>query len=313
MIGVDVVAVVVAHGSLHGEPVHGLGSRAQRLTREGWQHMRVLISVDMEGVAGVVDPDDISPGQPEYERNRRLMTAEANAAVRGVLQFDRAAEVLVSDAHARYRNILPELLDRRCELLRGTPKPFGMLAGIDTGVDAVLFVGYHGKAGTPDSVLAHSVSGGVIGDIRCNGRSLGEIGLNVALAAHFGAVPVLVTGDGSVAREAGEVAPGIHAVTVKRALGARAASSLHPEEACDRIESTAVLALASRDEVSALRFDGPVELEVRVHRTRMAEQALLVPGMRFKDAADGCTLAYSAPDFPTAYNVIELIILLGML
>lgn len=277
--------------------------------------MRVLISVDMEGVAGVVDVDDISPGHPEYERNRRLMTAEANAAVRGVLRFDGAAQVLVGDAHARYRNILPELLDRRCELLRGTPKPFGMLAGIDAGVDAVFFIGYHGKAGTPGSVLAHTVAGGVIGDVRCNGRSLGEIGLNVALAAHFGAVPVLVTGDESVAWEAGEVAPGIHAVTVKRALGARAASGLHPEEACDRIESAATAALASLESagISPLRFDGPVELEVRVHRTRMAEQALLVPGMRFKDAADGCTLAYSAPDFPTAYNVIELIVLLGAL
>lgn len=275
--------------------------------------MRVLISVDMEGVAGVVDVDDISPGHVEYERNRRLMTAEANAAVRGVLRCDGSAEVLVGDAHARYRNILPELLDRRCELLRGTPKPFGMLAGIDAGVDAVLFIGYHGKAGTPGSVLAHTVSGGVIGDVRCNGRSLGEIGLNVALAAHFGAVPVLVTGDESVAREAGGVAPGIHAVTVKRALGARAAAGLHPDEACERIESAAAVAVASRAEVSALRFDGPVELEVRVHRTRMAEQALLVPGMRLKDAADGCTLAYSAPDFPTAYNVIELIVLLGAL
>lgn len=273
--------------------------------------MRVLISVDMEGVAGVVDVDDISPGHAEYERNRRLMTAEVNAAVRGVLNFDGTAEVLVSDAHARYRNVLPELLDRRCELLRGTPRPFGMLAGIDADVDAVLFVGYHGKAGTPGSVLAHTVSGGVIGDVRCNEYLLGEIGLNAALASHFGVTPILVTGDDSVAAEAAEVVPGIRTVTVKRALGARAASCLHPEEACERIEAAVPKALDARAEISALHFDGPVELEVRVHRTRMAEQALLVPGMRLKDARDGCTLAYTAPDFPTAYNVVELIVLLG--
>lgn len=276
--------------------------------------MRVLISVDMEGVAGVVDVDDITPGHPEYERNRRLMTAEVNAAVRGVLGVDAAAQVLVSDAHARYRNVLPELLDRRCELVRGAPKPFGMLAGIDDAdLDAVLFVGYHGKAGTARSVLAHTVSGGVIGDIRCNGCSLGEIGLNAALAAHFGVPAVIVTGDDSAAAEASEVVPGIHTVTVKRALGARAASCLHPEEACARIEAAVPKALDARAEISALRFDGPVELEVRVHRTRMAEQALLIPGMRLKDERDGCTLVYSAPDFPTAYNVVELIVLLGAL
>jgi len=91
--------------------------------------MLVLVSVDMEGVAGVVHVDDITPGHAEYERNRRLLTAEANAAVRGVYAYEAGAQVLVTDAHAQYRNLLPERLDRRAELLRGTPKPDGMMAG----------------------------------------------------------------------------------------------------------------------------------------------------------------------------------------
>ncbi len=92
--------------------------------------MRVLVSVDMEGIAGVVDGVDIRPGEPEYERNRHLMTAEASAAVRGVLEHTPDAGVLVSDAHARFRNLLPEELDRRAVLLRGKPKPYGMMAGL---------------------------------------------------------------------------------------------------------------------------------------------------------------------------------------
>lgn len=270
--------------------------------------MLVLVSVDMEGIAGVVHADDITPGHAEYERNRRLLTAEANAAVRGVYAYEADAQVLVTDGHARDRNLLPEELDRRAELLRGKPKPYENMAGLDAGVDAVLFVGYHGKAGTARSVMSHTISGGVIADVRCDGRSLGELGLNAALAAHHGVPPALVTGDDSVAAEAAEVVPGMHSVVVKRALGARAARSLHPDEACDRIERAVPPALANRDAVRAPRFDGPVLLEVRVLRPLMTEHALLVPGM---ERVDACTLRYQAPDYPTAYRLTELVALLG--
>jgi D-amino peptidase len=270
--------------------------------------MRILVSVDMEGVAGVVHPDDIRPGHSEYERNRLLLTAEANAAVRGIHAFDADAQVLVADAHAQFRNLLPESLDRRAELLRGTPRPDGMMAGLKAGVEAVLFVGYHGKAGTARSVLAHTISGAVVADVRCNGRSLGELGLNTVLATHHGVQPVLVSGDDTVAAEAAEVAPGMHCVTVKHALAARAATTLHPDEACARIERAVPRALAERGAVRPLRLDGVVELEVRVHRPHMTEHALLVPAM---ELVDGCTLRYTAADFPTAYQVTELIAILG--
>jgi D-amino peptidase len=270
--------------------------------------MRVLVSVDMEGIAGVVHPDDIRPGHSEYERNRNLLTAEVNAAVRGIHAHQADAQALVTEAHAEFRNLLPELLDRRAELLRGTPKPGGMMAGLAADIDAVLFIGYHGKAGTARSVMAHTISGRVIADVRCNGRSLGELGLNTALAAHHGVPPVLVSGDDTVAAEAAEVAPGMRCVVVKHALGAHAAALLHPDEACDRIEREVPTALAGREAVRPLHFEGPVELEVQVLRPHMSEHALLVPGI---EREDGCTLRYAAPHFPTAYQVIELIATLG--
>ena len=102
--------------------------------------MRVLVSVDMEGIAGVVHGDDIRPGHSEYERNRKLLTAEVNAAVRGVHAYEADAQVLVTEAHAEFRNLLPELLDRRAELLRGTPKPGGMMAGLAADIDAICSV-----------------------------------------------------------------------------------------------------------------------------------------------------------------------------
>lgn len=270
--------------------------------------VRVLVSVDMEGVAGVVHSDDIRPGHGEYERNRALLTAEANAAVRGVHTYSADAQVLVADAHAQFRNVLPELLDQRAELVRGSPRRHAMMAGLAADIDAVLFVGYHGKAGTARSVLAHTISGSVIADVRCNGSSVGELGLNAALAAHYDVPPALVTGDDTVAAEAAEVAPGMHCVVVKRALGAHAAGMLHPQEVCRRIELEVPRALADRTAVRTRRFEGPVRLEVQVHRPHMAEHALLVPGM---ERADGCTLRYEAPDFPTAYDIVELIAVLG--
>lgn len=270
--------------------------------------MRVLISIDMEGVGGVVDAEDVRPGHPEYERNRELITAEANAAVRGVYASDPAAEVLVSEAHAGFRNLLPSRLDRRAVLLRGKPKPDGMMAGLAENPDAALFIGYHGKAGTGGSVLAHTINGGVLADVRCDGRSLGELGLNAALAAQHGVPPVLVAGDDTVAAEAAAVVPGMHTVVVKRALGARAAALLHPDEVCDRIEQAVPAALAARDGVRPPRFDGPVLLEVEVLSPAMTERALLIPGM---DRKDGRTLRYEAPDFRTAYQVTQLIAALG--
>jgi D-amino peptidase len=270
--------------------------------------MRVLISIDMEGAAGVVDPEDVSPGHGEYDRNRKLLTAEANAAIRGVYAYQADADVLVTEAHGGFRNLLPEQLDRRAELLRGKPKPDGMLAGLAYGADAAAFIGYHGKASTPQSVLAHTIRGAVIADVRCDGRSLGELGLNTALAAHRGTIPVLVSGDDSVAAEAAEVAPGMHTVVVKRALGARAAALLHPDEAFERIEREMPKALANRGEVRPLRFDGAVALEVEVLTPPMTERALLIPGV---ERTDGRTLRYPAPDFETAYQVTQLIAILG--
>lgn len=271
--------------------------------------VRVLISVDMEGVAGVVDPADVTPGQPEYERNRELMTDEANAAIAGVLAYTMDAEILVADAHANFRNLLPSRLGQEARLIRGKPRAFGMLSGIESKVDAVVFVGYHGKAGTPRSVLAHTMSSAVIADVRVDGESLGEIGLNAALAAHHGAVPVCVSGDDTVAAEAGAVVSGIRTVVVKRALGCHAAENLHPVEACRRITEAVERGLKESDQIAARRYDGAVVLEVDVLRPGMADlAALLVPGV---ERIGGCTLRFEAPDIAVAYRMVSLIAVLG--
>lgn len=270
--------------------------------------MRVLVSVDMEGVAGVVSPEDISPGNAEYERNRIYMTDEASAVVRGTLTFDPDASVVVCDAHARFRNLLPDRLERGCTLLRGSPRTHSMLSGIDGGIDTVCFVGYHGMAGTARSVLAHTISGGTIAQVRCNGQELGELGLNAALAAYYGAVPLLATGDDTLAREAESIVPGITTVTVKRAFGNRAAESLHPDESCARIEAAVSTAMAHRAEVQPPNFGGTVDLEIDLLRPSMTELACLIPGVQLRAPL---TVGFRAADFPAAYNLIDVITILA--
>ena len=219
--------------------------------------MRVLVSVDMEGVAGVTSPDDIRPGHAEYERNRRYMTDEANAAIRGIATAEPAASIVVSDGHAQFRNLLPDRLDERSTLLRGSPRPLGMMSGVDHDVDAVMFIGYHGRAGTARSVLSHTTSGATVAAIRCNGRELGELGLNIALAAHFDAAPVLATGDDTLAQEAQSVAPGIATVTVKWALGNRAAEAASIRGLCaDRSSGNRSPVVPCRADAADLRRRG---------------------------------------------------------
>lgn len=269
--------------------------------------MRVLISVDMEGLAGVDTLTDVIPGESDYQRNRHLMTAEASAAVRGAHAFMAGIETTVADAHGPFTNILPEELDERARLVRGRPRPLAMMSGIE-GADAAIFVGCHGQSGTSTSVLAHTINLGGIADVRCNGRSLGEIGLNVALAAFHGVPVVLVCGDDTVSREAKGVVEGVATVVVKMALGARAGDSLHPAEACRRIEAAVPGALADRGRMKSISFSGPVEVEVDLYREDMAETPLMIPGARRTAAR---TIAYCAPDFLSAYRVVRLITVLG--
>jgi D-amino peptidase len=167
----------------------------------------------------------------------------------------------------------------------------------------VCLVGYHGKAGTPRSVLAHTVSGGTIAAVRCNGVELGELGLNAALAAHFDAVTLLATGDDTLAREAKAVVPGITTVTVKWAWSTRAAEGLHPDEACARIEAAAATALEQRAQLIPRKIDGAVDLEVDVLRPHMTQRACAIPGVELRAPL---TLGFAAPDFPSAYDLIDV-------
>ena len=241
--------------------------------------MRVYISVDMEGVAGVVHEDQTDPVDPrhaeEYNRFRRLMTAEANAAVEGAVTAG-ATKVLVNDSHWFMRNLLAEELHPAAELLSGGPKLHSMFEGIDQGFDAALCIGYHARAGVRHAIIDHSYTSRVH-EVRLNGQAVGELAINAALAGSYGVPVALVSGDQALAAEAKEVlGEGVEAVVVKHAVGRFAARSVAPTEARRLIRDGTIAALKRRHQL--LILPSPIRLEVEFALTQMADMAELVPG-----------------------------------
>ncbi|MEU2577199.1 M55 family metallopeptidase [Streptomyces anulatus] len=267
--------------------------------------MKLLISVDMEGVSGIVHPSETNPERYDYQRGRELMTADANAVVAGVLDADPTAEVLVADAHGTFRNLLPEQLDRRARLVRGKPRALNMLAGLDEETDAALFVGYHVRAGEGPGVLAHTMNGEIL-DVRVAGRSLGEIGLNAAMAGHLGVPVVLLSGDDAACAEMNALVPATVTVPVKEALGMVAAVTLHPEEARDRLRRAAADAVARRAAIEPLTLaTAPLYVEVDLASPHTIDLATLVPGV--SRAGGARTVTFTSPDYATAYRLILLL------
>jgi D-amino peptidase len=262
--------------------------------------MRVYISVDMEGVAGVAHEAQTDPIDPrhagDYNRFRRLMTNEANAAIAGALEAGAKA-VLVNDSHWLMRNLLAEELNPAAELLSGGPKRLSMVEGIDGGFDAAMFIGYHARAGTRNATIDHTYTSRVF-EARLNGQPVGELALNAAMAGVHGVAVALVSGDQALAAEARTLlGGGIETVVVKEAVGRFAARSVAPTVACERIRSGAAAAL--RRKHLAFTLKAPIRLEVDFVVSQMADMAELVPG---SSRTGGRTVSYAGEDYREVFR-----------
>jgi D-amino peptidase len=261
--------------------------------------MKVLISVDMEGISGVVAMAHVLSDKREYQRFRRLMTAETNAAVEGALAGG-ATQIVVNDSHGGMANILIEELNPAAELISGSPKPLGMMEGMGADVDLVFLVGYHAASGTGAAVMEHTWSGRVVGELSLNGQAVGEVGFNAALAGGFGAPVVLVTGDRAVAEEAQALLGPIETVVVKEGVSRYAARCLHPQAAQERIRQAAERAM--RLEIAPFVIPPPITLRIAFRRAVHADMAALMPGSR---RVDGLTVEWTGEDMPTVYQALQ--------
>ncbi|MEV6231877.1 M55 family metallopeptidase [Saccharopolyspora shandongensis] len=251
--------------------------------------MRIYLSVDMEGVTGLVDAQDVQPAGRDYEYGRQMMAEDVNAAIRGAIAAG-ATEITVNDAHGPMRNLRSDMLHPAARLIRGKPKNMGMLEGLDDTFDAALCIGYHSRAGT-SGVLSHSFMGHEIEDMWLDDRATGEIGLTHATAAALGAPVVLLSGDDTACAEMAEWDSGVRTAAVKYARGRFAAELLPVAEARDAIETATAAALTG--ELPAPRpAPETATLAVRWQSASVADTLLNLPGVTGRDDR---TVAISGP------------------
>lgn len=272
--------------------------------------MKILIAADMEGISGVVHWDQVGAKDTEYARFRKLMTGDVNAAIRGACDAG-AEEVIVADGHGNGRNILIEELDPRARLNSGSPSPFAMVQGVDTGVQGVLFVGYHARAGSENAILDHTWSSSSVANVWLDGRAVGEIGWNAAVCGHFQVPVILISGDQTACAEAVELLGPIETAVVKQASGRMAAECLPPEVAQQQIYEAALRAvnrLQSGQAPEPLRLQVPVTVTLELVHSDMADRAAILPGTR---RLEGKRIELTAGDAATAYRAFRAAVALS--
>ncbi len=240
--------------------------------------MKIFISCDIEGTAGIVDWEQVRGPGAEYELGRRLLTDEINAAIDGALEGG-AGDFLVNDAHRTMYNLRPGDLHRQASYLSGRHKPLYMMEGLDATFDAVFMVGYHGSIGAEHAILSHTYNPAAVWEVRLNGVAVGESALNALVALHHRVPVVLITGDDATAEEARPFMPDIEAVIVKRSITRFAAESVHPERARELIRTGASRAVARTATAPPPAITLPATLEVTFQTADMAEMATWIRGV----------------------------------
>lgn len=258
--------------------------------------MKIFMSVDLEGISGIVNWEQTSPGNPEYETARALMAGEAQAAIEGFFEGG-ATEVVVNDSHAAGRNLRIAELDPRARLITGSGSPLSMMQGINESFDAVALVGYHASAGTA-AVLSHTYNGKVWA-AKLNSRLVGEVEINAAVAGYFGVPVALVTGDSVVCREALSNLGTVETVAVKEPTTRYSACCLHPTVAREKIKLAASGIMERLHEFEPFTLEPPIELELTLNNAGQADAAGITPGAKRVDAN---TVGYTSNDFMEVFR-----------
>jgi D-amino peptidase len=268
--------------------------------------VKVFLSSDMEGTAGVVDWAQCVGEGREAVAGRALLLAEVNAAIEGAVAGG-ATEVVVNDSHSAMRNLPADEIAAGASYISGSHKPMYMMQGLDATYGAVLFVSYHGSMGAAAG-LSHTYNPRAVAEVRLGGVVTGEAGINALVAAHFGVPVVLVTGDREACEETAALIPGVHAAVVKHTVSRMAAHSMHPHQACELIRETAQQAVSAAATIGPPDFGATPTLEVDVRTTDIAEAMTWVRGV---DRSAPRTVVISGPDPLSTFRSFAAAILLS--
>lgn len=248
--------------------------------------MQIFIAADMEGITGVVHPDQLMPEGKTYAAARKLMTNDINAAIEGALRIAPDAEFIVGDGHGVMRNVILEDLHERASLVIGPAsplnKPLCQLEGVSDDIDLAFMIGYHSKAGTPNGLLAHTYVGSTICRLRLNGVEIGEITMNAAVFGSFDIPVGLITGNDDLLDECTAISEEIEFVSTKKVLGSTAALCYSPLRTKSLIADAAERAVQKRLDwkLNSYTPHYPVIIECDLYRREHAQRAARIDGVQ---------------------------------
>jgi D-amino peptidase len=274
------------------------GGHAQRPTK-------IFISIDMEGITGVVQPAQLGPGPEgwEYGKAREWMTGEARAAIEGA-KAAGATEIVIADSHGNMQNLLIDQLPNDVRIVRGSPRPLSMMQGIDETFAGAVFVGYHASEYGSDAVRGHTMSSARFLHVKLNGAEVGEGVWNAAIAGSM-RVPVLfISGDRAAVEQFRKTVAGVEGVIVKEGLGYHAAITTTPARGQELIREGVERAVRRAGEMKPHVVRTPIELEVGFKLTLDAERASYIPGLRRVDAH---AVAGTFPDMATCSKLLHVL------
>jgi D-amino peptidase len=264
---------------------------------------KVFISVDMEGITGVVQPAQLGPDGFEYQRARDWMTAEVNAAIAGI-RAAGPADVVVADSHGNGQSLLIDKLPDDVQIVRGFPRPLEMMQGIDDTFAAAVFIGYHASEWTANAVRSHTISSARLLGVKLNGSEVSEGIYNAALAGQFGVPVAFVSGDRLAVTQLQHAVPGAEGAIVKEPLGYHSAMTLTPARGQAMIKDGVSRAMAKLSSIQPYRLKTPIDLEVGFKLTIDAERAAFVPGLSRQDAH---TVKGTFPDMVQVTKLLQVL------
>ena len=238
--------------------------------------LKVYISVDMEGIAGIVTADQLGPTGFEYQRAREFMTGEALAAIAGARDAG-ATQIVVSDSHGNGENLLIDKFPPDVTIIRSWPRPLMMMQGIDSTFDAAVFIGYHASTTNPAGVRAHTISSAHLAAVELNGVAMPESGINAAIAGYFGVPIVAISGDNAAVAEAQALIGQMEGAVVKQAISFHAAATMTPDAAQTLVRQRVKAGIQRRSSLRPYVVRSPVRLDVTFKNYTPAEMLTYLP------------------------------------
>ncbi|GGH73754.1 D-amino peptidase [Pullulanibacillus pueri] len=269
--------------------------------------MKLYMSVDMEGITGIIDATMVDSSKHNYSRGREIMTAEANHVITSAFE-NGCQEVIVNDSHSKMNNLLIEKLHPEAQLITGDVKPFSMVQGLDDSFSGAVFVGYHTR-GSSKGVLSHTMTFGAR-RMFINDLEVGELGFNAYVAGYYGVPVLMVAGDDETAKEAEALIPGVTTAVVKEYISRTAAKSLTPQKSGELLREKTKKAIENRDSVKPLIPPERPLLQIEFANYGQAEWAHLMPGTKLQ--AESTIVQFQANTILEAYQAMLVMTELAM-